>query len=128
MGARPVDAHVPFADRVAARYLSNARLSAVVGGSLGVRTLFVWQPCPFYRRDPARHPFPFTAPDQGVQAVYERLSRPNAELPINFLWLADGQDQLAEPLYVDGIHYSPAFNTLLAGRIADWLKTNGWLD
>lgn len=114
---------------VGTRYLTNARLSAAVGRELGVRTLFVWQPCPFYQFDPARFPFKFTAGDHFVRASYEHLARrERKEMPEHFLWLAEGQEAFAGPLYVDAAHYSPSFNAVLAGRIADWLKASGWLD
>ncbi|MEN9576817.1 MAG: hypothetical protein RL514_4672 [Verrucomicrobiota bacterium] len=114
---------------VGTRFLTNARLSAATGRELGVRTLFVWQPCPFYHSDPTRFPFKFNAGDQFVRATYEHMTRRDRkELPEHFLWLADGQDTLPGPLYVDAAHYSSAFNAVLAGRIADWMKSNGWLD
>lgn len=114
---------------VGTRFLTNARLSAAAGREMGVRTLFVWQPCPFYQFDPARFPFKFTAGDHFVRTAYEHLARRDRkELPEHFLWLADGQDAIAGPLYVDAAHYSPAFNAALAGRIADWLQASGWLD
>ncbi|MFM8471752.1 MAG: hypothetical protein ACKODH_17610 [Limisphaerales bacterium] len=114
---------------VGARFLANVHLNAAAGGAFSVRTLFVWQPCPFYRLSPTRYPFELSAHDQLVRAVYERMARlEQRERPAAFLWLADVQEELKDPLYVDAVHYSPDFNAALAARIADWIKANGWLD
>ncbi len=43
----------------------------------------------------------------------------------SFLWLADMQLDVAEPLYVDQAHYSGAMSRRIAGRIAAWLVERG---
>lgn len=39
----------------------------------------------------------------------------------NFLWCADMQERLQEPLYVDRVHYSAKMSEMLAAAIANFL-------
>ena len=43
------------------------------------------------------------------------------QLGESFLWLADMQLGLAEPLYVDQAHYSGPMSDRIAAEIGDWL-------
>jgi hypothetical protein len=47
----------------------------------------------------------------------ERLKREPA--PPNFIWAADIQGEVPDPLYVDGIHYAPNLCRALARFAAD---------
>ena len=40
----------------------------------------------------------------------------------NFLWCADMQEKLTEPLYVDATHYSGKMSRMVAQKIADFIK------
>ena len=94
-----------------------------------VRILFAWQPCPYYRFDLSRYPFKLGPADELIRAAYQQMADvPKTALPSDFLWLADVQEGLTEPLYVDAIHYSPAFNARLANLLAARLKASGWLN
>ena len=46
----------------------------------------------------------------------------------NFLWLADMQQDIQEPLYVDRYHYSPEMLAMMAQNIGDWLIAQKMLD
>jgi hypothetical protein len=45
----------------------------------------------------------------------------------NFIWCADMQQTLAEPLYVDKVHYTAEMSRLLASAIGDQLIERGLL-
>jgi hypothetical protein len=55
----------------------------------------------------------------GYPIMKDRMSGGKANQ--DFFWLADMQENLREPLYVDQVHYSPKFSRMLAERIADIL-------
>ena len=107
---------------VIARYLANKRLVEGLARTFGIVPVFVWQPVPSYKYDLAHHPFAaggfysYTRSVYGYPAMAEvvRSDPPDG----NFVWLADIQEELHEPLYVDVAHYSPKFNAYLASELA----------
>jgi len=114
----PVVAH-----RIADRYMQNIRIIAAVSTVYGVRPLFVWQPVPTYRSDPRTDPF--SGEDQFGPA-YAKYGYPvmleyaqHNKLGPDFVWCADIQEGIKEPLYVDKIHYSARLSKMLAGCISD---------
>ena len=46
----------------------------------------------------------------------------------NFLWCADMQESLAEPLYVDKVHYTARMSALVASTISGELVARGLLE
>jgi hypothetical protein len=82
----------------------------------------VWQPVPTYRCDPRADLF--SADDQfgpayakygyPVVAEYARQERFGPD----FMWCAEIQKGITEPLYVDKVHYSAKLSKMLAGCIA----------
>ena len=107
------------------RYLKNKELIEAVSGSLGIKSIFVWQPVPTYHYDQRYHPFSKGGYGQNTysQYGYIRMSELNDEnlLGDNFLWCADIQKDRKEPLYIDQVHYSPAFTKQFAKAIVDLL-------
>jgi hypothetical protein len=96
----------------------------------GVRALFVWQPVPTYRYDLRFHLFGEFDFEQNNYAHfgYARLrERMGATFGEDFLWLADMQEPLREPLYVDQIHYTAAMSRRIAVEIGRALLDRGLL-
>jgi hypothetical protein len=128
-GLDDVDSKNPI-DATVSRYLMNKRQIEAVAREFTVQPLFVWQPIPFYKYDKRYNPF-FN--DSGVnryaKAGYERMRRilETEKKDRNFLWCADMQERLAEPLYVDAIHYNAAMSERLARYITRLLVDNGML-
>jgi lysophospholipase L1-like esterase len=111
-------------DNVINRYLVNKKLIEAISSSFGVKPVFVWQPAPTYKYDLRYHLF--LGDGFGThtysQYGYERMNKfIRNEQVHNFLWCADIQEGLKEPLYVDNMHYSPKFSQVLAATIADRL-------
>jgi len=113
------------------RYLANRRLIAASAQAFGVRALFVWQPAPTYKYDLRYHllgdldfgPNNYSA--FGYARLAERLRR---EPPgPDFLWAADMQEGVREPLYVDQIHYSAAMCRRVAEQVGQALVERGLL-
>ena len=107
------------------RYLNNKKLIEAVGTAFGVQSIFVWQPVPTYNYDDSYHIF--ADADYGEHILsrygYEYMSEyaESNHLGKSFLWCADIQLNLKEPLYVDGVHYGPMLSKLLAETIVKLL-------
>lgn len=106
------------------RYLRNKAMIESLCGTFHVPVLFVWQPSPYYKYDLRYHPFALRG-DLGTEAqryarVYAQMAEwaKNHPKETNFLWCADLQEDVREPLYVDNVHYSPRLNRMLAETIA----------
>jgi hypothetical protein len=115
------------AEEAVARYLACRRVLEGVAKAYGVRILFVWQPMPYYEYDTTASPWyvgapwGFPAAPSGYAMIHERLP----ELREDFLWAADIQKGLHEPLYVDGIHYGEKLSRLVANAVGDALDKPG---
>jgi hypothetical protein len=132
--AASFEAGPPFsagsAERAVAVWRANKRLIEAVASLNGVRTLFVWQPVPFYRYDLRFHLFRedgLLEPRSTVGYDAARRAWEGGELGPDFLWLADTQEGKRENLYIDGFHYTAAFTDELAGALADALVARGFL-
>ena len=107
------------------RYLKNKALIEAAASGFGVELLFVWQPIPSYGYDLEHHLFREEIPlrhrhsGAGYQMMLETAEQ--RDLGGDFLWCADLQLGLEEPLYVDAVHYGPKLSRLLAQRIAEAL-------
>src|SRR5262249_40463783 len=90
---------------VVARWLADKRVITAVGREFGVRSLFVWQPVPYYKYDQRYHSFARGVPAMVDRMVYgyELLEQMKDDLSLqrDFLWLADMQVDRKENLYVD---------------------------
>lgn len=122
----------PRLERLIARYLANRRDIVAVAGAWGVRPLFVWQPVPTYKYDLDSHLF--GSYDFGLNYYstfgYARMAerRRDLEQDQGFLWAADMQEGLHEPLYVDQIHYTAAMSKRVAELIGRALVQREWLE
>lgn len=109
------------------RYLANKRLIEAAAEAYGIQPVFVWQPIFSYNYDLQYHLFmqPSIDPSLLERLVdgYRHIAKLHHEnrLGSNFLWLADMQAELQEPLYVDVIHYSDKMSKMVAIEIGDWL-------
>lgn len=110
------------------RYLTNKALIEQAAHRYSVRVAFVWQPVPEYKYDLRHHLF-WSEGSRGRGAVYERMRTVARERDLgrNFLWCADMQEDLEEPLYVDPIHYSGRMYEKIAALIARLLVERGLL-
>ena len=110
------------------RWLANKRLIDLIASGFGVRAIFVWQPVPTYKYDLRYHFFLHSRTEFAAYGrsgyAYPLMERIRAEgkLGPNVLWLADIQQDKRENLYVDSIHYTPAFSKEIAGRIYDFIR------
>jgi hypothetical protein len=110
------------------RYFRNKAMIEAVAERFGVKTLFVWQPVPLYKYPGAaeierllgdmigehrRHFY-------GYPAMAEHVRR-NPPGP-DFVWCADIQDGIAELLYVDHVHYTPAMAERVAKCAVDHVR------
>ena len=113
------------------RYLANRRLITAVASAWGARPLFVWQPVPTYEYDLRCHLFGDVDFERnnysafGYLRMAERLRR--QPLGSDFLWQADLQQGVCQPLYVDQIHYTAAMSRLIGGEIGRALIERGRL-
>lgn len=111
--------------KVIDRYYLNAEMIEAESKALGIQTLLVWQPVPMYAYDLKYHPFiqngfgDFAYAKRGYPLMAEAASK---RRPDDFLWCADMQKDLHEPLYVDAVHYSPKMTGMVAGCIADGFR------
>jgi hypothetical protein len=115
-------------DRVLERYLGNKAAIEARAAAVNVPVVMVWQPVPTYGYDLRHHVFdgnfgPHELTRTGYPRMRERLRKdPEGE---NFLWCAEIQRGLAELLYVDKVHYSPAMSARVAQCIVDNLVERG---
>lgn len=113
------------------RYFENKRLIETVAQGCGTKAVFVWQPIPLYKYDLAYHPF--AAGDFGTNFFarygYTYVEHRVHEKPPgeNFLWCADIQESLSEPLYVDKVHYTAKMSRLIATTIGTQIIERGLL-
>lgn len=113
------------------RYVANLRLTTAIGESFGVQTVFVWQPVPTYKYDLRHHPYAEGGFGINRRAApgYKKFARHLERTPLgsNFLWCADMQESLEQPLYVDKMHYTASMNRLLGEIIAAKMEERGLL-
>ena len=64
-----------------------------------------------------------TNENNGLNYCYKRMANFIKENPMgnNFIWCADIQKELKQPLYVDQVHYSASFSKIFAEVIANQL-------
>ncbi len=113
-------------DHIIARYTANKRLIEVEAREFGVKTLFVWQPCSTYKFNQLSEwlIFPDFTPIQMVP-TYERMAQKvkdgSPAFTRNFLWLADIQEGVTEPCYLDNSHYRANLCKMIGTNIGEAL-------
>ena len=130
-GTFPRPGDLPSAlSRCVERYRLNKRITESVCRGFGVTPIFVWQPVPAYKHYQRYNIFGrFDLED------YMPTLRPGYELMAktarsegfgnNFIWAADIQKDLKEPLYVDAIHYSGKLARMIASHIVRVSRCRG---
>lgn len=118
------------AARIVEQWHANRRMIEAVARVAGVRTLFVWQPVPFFHYDLGQDLFADEVePSEGSMQVYELMQREAqaGNAGEGFLWLGDMQTDRRENLYVDSCHYTASFNDEIAAEIAKGLQEKNLL-
>jgi len=118
-------------NRVIDRYLHNLRQVEAIARAYGIVPVFAWQPIPTYHYDLRYHLF---RPDRlgchiNSKVGYPLMAARLARMPSNprFIWTADIQSELKEPLYVDAFHYTAPMSRRLAQFIHRELRGRGLL-
>jgi hypothetical protein len=112
-------------DAIIDRYIGNKRQVEGISCAYGIRSLFVWQPIPAYKYDLKYHIALNPIYGLGGYALfgqtYAVAAERRADFGTSFLWLADIQADLKEPLYIDAVHYTAKFSELIAAKIATFV-------
>ncbi|MGC8657787.1 MAG: hypothetical protein ACP5U1_01810 [Desulfomonilaceae bacterium] len=117
---------------VISRYKTNKQIVRAIAEKFRIRCLFVWQPVPVYKYDQQYNifkSFDYNGFMPYLRAGYETMAQQYAtgQLGNNFLWLADMQKDLKQPLYVDAVHYSSEMNSMIARQISKALIQKGMI-
>ncbi len=103
---------------------NSRRMTAAIAAAYGVKVLFVLQPIPGYAYDNARRPVPVMEASARIHTGSGRgypfiLAARDAGkfYAQDSLWLE--RESIDANMYVDYVHYSPAFADHLAKKIAD---------
>lgn len=112
--------------RVIARYVGNMRQVKAVSAAYGIVSVFVWQPIPTYKYDVHYHLF---YPDRlgchvNSKVGYPMMAETAKERPLgdSFIWAADIQEEMKEPLYIDAFHYTAPMSRRIARFIFDQMR------
>lgn len=112
------------------RYVENKKITEAIAKAYAVKTVFVWQPISSYKYDLKYHLFASTALlDKYLIEGYLSMGEfvENKSLGKNFLWLANIQENIQKPLYVDKVHYSAEMSEILAVNIGNLLLEHNLL-
>ena len=101
------------------RWQTTRGMIEAIAAQYTIKTLFIWQPSPYYRYNLDYHLFAAHMPDYGdsVTAFYT-LAETMPE-SANYRYLGHIQEHATSALYVDAIHYTAAFNYEMAQHIAE---------
>lgn len=122
------------ASSVIERYIASKQIVEAVASTHEVKTLFVWQPVPTYNYDLQHHLFMTdrgwrsNSGDRTRDGYREFASRIAQDPQPGLLWLADLQQELREPLYVDQVHYTGAMSRRIAEAIAERITSGQLLE
>jgi hypothetical protein len=114
------------------RYVENKRIIDSIGNTYGVKTIFVWQPIPAYKYESGKYYFGkgdfgrHTYSKYGYFYMAEFIKENH--LGRNFIWCADMQEGITEPLYVDMVHYSGKMSAMMARKICETLYEREFLN
>lgn len=128
--ASPIEADPARVAKVIERFLANKTLIGASAKRHGVTVAFVWQPVHVYKYDLRYHLFRWPGFElPRCRAVYERMAEivRKQDLGPDFLWCADMQEGLKEPLYVDPIHYTARMSDRVADLIVRLMAERGLL-
>lgn len=108
------------------RYQTNKKIIEAISRDFGISTVFIWQPMPLFGYDQTYHifkNFDYATFSPHLKRGYEFVSAVQdfREIGNNFIWLADAQRDIKEPVYVSAFHYSPKMSKAVAGMISEAL-------
>lgn len=104
------------ADYLRRSYLETVRLRTAIAKSFGIKPYFIWQPNSVYECGTTSElPEPYK---KIVPILYKKMRWVKLEGFVNLSRLCK-KSKLKDPLFIDGIHYSPAFSQEIAQKIAD---------
>jgi hypothetical protein len=106
-----------FHDVLISNYVRSIRNAAMMGNMVGTKTFFFCQPVPFYNY-PRQQADPICFKDTNTRYdyIYPAIEKMKDSLP-NFTFLANMLQNETQQPFVDGLHYSPAFNRKIAGEM-----------
>lgn len=123
---RQTSRNLAFIRRVVDGYIENKKLTEAAARAYSTRAVFVWQPVPMYGYALEYHPFAANGFPMNRYAAdgyaYMAELKESIDLGSDFLWCADIQRDLHEPLYVDKIHYSTRMNGIVARSMTELLR------
>lgn len=110
--------------QVVNRYARNKKIVESLCREFQVSPVFVWQPIPLYGYDQTYHIFSSFNYNQfapHVRAGYKHMAHlvKRENFGRNFIWLADIQETIKEPVYVDAFHYNAKMCRLIARLITE---------
>ncbi|MBW1801156.1 MAG: hypothetical protein JRJ85_10570 [Deltaproteobacteria bacterium] len=117
---------------VVERYVENKRIIDSIGNTYGVKTIFVWQPIPTYKHESDKYYFGKGGFGRHAYSKYgyfymAEFIKEN-HLGKNFIWCADMQEGITEPLYIDVVHYSGKMSEMVARKICETLHEREFLN
>jgi hypothetical protein len=108
-------------DEVINRYVEHIRQVDGISHAYGIISLFVWQPIPGYKYDLRNHialnPIYGLGGHERSAQGYPVAAERRTEFGPSLLWLADIQEDRAEALYMDAVHYNAEFAKVIADKI-----------
>lgn len=112
---------------VISRYRANKRITDAMGKEFGLIPVFAWQPVPVYKHNKETCVFAKFDYDRYVPLLVDAYPKVDASFQANspgknFIWLADMQQDLKKPIYVDAFHYSGEMCRMIAQRIVDGIR------
>jgi lysophospholipase L1-like esterase len=117
---------------VVKRYRINKEIVESICRGFNISPVFVWQPVPLYGYDQKYNIFARFGYDKfspHVAQGYKLAAKVVKSEPMgdNFVWLADMQEGLKEPIYVDAFHYSAKMCQRIAQAIGTAIIERGLL-
>ena len=107
------------------RYMLNKKMVDAICSEFGIKCFYVWEPNSRINYDQKYHPFAIKNqnPEFIQQYSYQYMKEyVETHQPNDILYLGDIQKDLKRILYVDGVHYNPYMNKLIADQIKKWIK------
>jgi lysophospholipase L1-like esterase len=113
-------------ESVIKRYLNNMLQIKAISNAYGIVPVIVWQPIPTYQYDLTNHIF---NPDRLGCHINSKIGYPLMHdlqayqvLGDSFIWAADIQKDLKEPIYVDAFHYTAPMSKRIAEFIGETIS------
>lgn len=121
-----------IAEKIVNRYFLNKKMIESIASSFNVTPLFIWQPAPTYKYDLNYHPFSMggfgrhSFSNYGYEVMEKTIQKNKPSN--NFLNIADLQENIKHPLYVDKTHYTVETSEKVAKEMYLFIKERGGLN